>query len=102
MALTHLQTVPESWKPRLRQYLRERCGEDRDRLLANDFPCGQCVMIRFPDRSHVFFQHALAITDEKAGEVAVFTEHCGYHVFPMADAEVEILRPENVTLCSSD
>jgi hypothetical protein len=84
--------VPEAWKPRLRSYLRERSGEDRDRLSAGDFPPGQSVLIRFPDGSHVLFRFAFAITDESVGEVAVFTEHCGYHVFPAGEAEVEILR----------
>jgi hypothetical protein len=83
--------VPEAWKPRLKQYLRERHGEDRERLSAGDFPPGQSVLIRFPDGSHVLFRFALAITDEAVGEVAVFTEHCGYHVFPAGEAEVETL-----------
>ena len=84
--------APEPWKPRLRQYLRERCGEDRDRLSAYDFPQNQNIFIRFPDRSQVFFRYAFAITDEAGDEVAVFTEHCGYHVFPADEAEVETLR----------
>jgi hypothetical protein len=83
--------VPEAWKPRLRQYLRERRGEERDGLSAGDFSPGQSVRIRFPDGSHVHFQYAFAIRDEVAGEVIVFTEHCGYHVFPLGDAEVEEL-----------
>lgn len=86
------QAVSESWKVRLRQYLRDRCGEDRERLSAYDFPSNQSVLIRFPDRSHVLFRYAFAITDEVSKEVAVFTEHCGYHVFPAYDAEVETLR----------
>ena len=85
-------TVPEAWKPRLRQYLRERRGEDRECLSAGDFPPDQSVLIRFPDGSHVLFRFAFAIADEAAGEVAVFTEHCGYHVFPAGDAEVETLQ----------
>jgi hypothetical protein len=84
--------VPESWKPRLRQYLRQRRGEERDRLSAGDFPPGQSVLIRFPDGSHVLFRYAFAIQDDGAGEVIVFTEHCGYHVFPLSDAQVEELR----------
>lgn len=84
--------VPEAWKPRLRQYLRERYDEGRERLSASDFPPDQSVRIRFPDGSHALFQSAFAIADEAAGEVAVFTEHCGYHVFPSGDAEVEVLR----------
>ena len=83
---------PETWKPRLRQYLRERRGEGREGLSASDFPPGQSVLIRFPDGSHVLSRFAFAIADEAAGEVAVFTEHCGYHVFPAGDAEVETLQ----------
>jgi hypothetical protein len=84
-------TVPEEWKPRLRAYLRERHGEDRETLSASDFPSGQSVRIGFPDGSSVLFHHAFALMDESRGEVAVFTEHCGYHVFPSADAEIEVL-----------
>jgi hypothetical protein len=84
--------VPEAWKPRLRQYLGQRRGEERDRLSAGDFSPGQSVFIRFPDGSHVLFRYAFAIRDEAAGEVLVLTEHCGYHVFPLGDAEVEELR----------
>ncbi len=87
-----MRTVPDAWKPRLRQYLRERRGEDRERLSAGDFPPGQSVLIRFPDGSHALFRFAFAIADEAAGEVAVFTEHCGYHIFPTGDAEVETLQ----------
>jgi hypothetical protein len=83
--------IPDDWKPRLREYLRERCGEDRDRLLASDFSARQSVIIRFADGSQVLFRHAFAIRDEAKREVAVFTEHCGYHVFPLGDAEVEIV-----------
>lgn len=86
--------VPDAWKWRLRQYIRERCGEERDGLTAGDFPAGQAVIIRFPDGSYAHFRHAFAIMDASAGEVAVFTEHCGYHVFPSGDAEVEALRSE--------
>lgn len=84
--------VPEAWKARLREYLRKQRGEDRERLSAGDFPSDQSILIRFPDGSHALFRFAFAIADEAAGEVAVFTEHCGYHVFPAGDAEVETLR----------
>lgn len=90
--------VPEAWKPRLREYLRKRTGEERDCLSAGDFPCGQSVLIRFPDRSHAHFQYAFAIRDERVGKVAVFTEHCGYHVFPLAGTEIETLQTSRVWL----
>ena len=53
---------------------------------------GQSVLIRFPDGSHALFRFAFAVADEAAGEVAVFTEYCGYHVFPAGDVEVETLQ----------
>lgn len=82
--------IPEHWKPRLRQYLREQHGEERDSLNAGDFKSGQSVQIRFPDRSFVMFHYAFAITDEAIGEIAVFTEHCGYHFFPLFGTEIKI------------
>ena len=72
----------EAWKSRLRQYLHERCGEERNQIPAGDFPRGQSVLIRFPDGSYAHFHDAFAVRDEQAGEVAVFTEHCGYQRFP--------------------
>ena len=83
-----LPVVPDAWQPQLRLHL----GEDRDRLDASDFPTDQSVAIRFPDGSHVFFRHAFAITERRIGEVAIFSEHCGYHIFPSGDAEIEVLR----------
>lgn len=82
------QVVPEAWKLQIRKHLRE----DRDRLSAGDFRSDQSITIRFPDGSFVLFRHAFALQDELGREVAVFTEHCGYHVFPVGEAEVEVLR----------
>jgi hypothetical protein len=73
-------------------YLRARGSQERDQLSASDFSTGQSVIIRFPDGSQVLFRYAFAIPDENAQEVAVFTEHCGYHVFPMYDAELEVVQ----------
>jgi hypothetical protein len=84
--------VPETWKARLRQYIRERSGEDRDFLRAGDFSSRQSIHIRFPDGSFVFFRFAFALVDEPTGQVAVFTEHCGYHVFPAGEAELDVLQ----------
>ena len=85
--------IPEGWKPHLRRHLQARYGEGRDYLSAQDFPAGQSVFIRFPDGSHVSFRYAFALTDEARREVAVFTEHCGYHVFPLDDdAELETVQ----------
>ena len=39
------------------------------------------VRLVFQDGSNAFFQDAFFIEDESREEIAVFTEHCGYHVF---------------------
>ena len=84
--------VPEEWKHRLKAYLQDKCGESRDRLSATDFPADQSVAIHFSDGSFALFKYAFAIWDETGRECAVFTEHCGYHIFSVDRTEVEILR----------
>jgi hypothetical protein len=84
--------VPEEWKPRLRAYLRAKRGEDRDYLSAYDFSTRQSVVINFPDGSFALFRYAFVLWDEAGRECAVFTEHCGYHVFAVGDGEVEVVQ----------
>ena len=86
-------SMPDRWKERLRAYLRERRGEDRETLSAYDFRADESLRIQFPYGSHVHFCCAFAIEDHTLREVAVFTEHCGYHVFPLGqDTIVEVVR----------
>jgi hypothetical protein len=35
------------------------------------------------------FEHSFAVADDSRRELAVFTEHCGYHVFSLVDVECE-------------
>ncbi len=84
-------TIPDAWKPRLKQYLEGKYDDDRGHLSASDFPPGQSIRIQLPDGSHAFFRYAFIIVNDDSGEIAVFTEHCGYHIFPASGAEVEIL-----------
>ncbi len=84
--------VPEDWKPRLREHLRKTTGAERDRLSACDFRSDQSVHIRFEDGSLAMFRYAFAIFSEDLQRCMVFTEHCGYHQFPVGAASVEIRR----------
>ena len=84
--------VPDEWKPRLRAYLRATCGEDRDRLSAGDFRGDQSVHIQFVDGSFAMFRYAFAVLDEAGERCMVFTEHCGYHVFPVGAGGVKVMR----------
>jgi len=72
-----LQYLPEHWQ----QWLRQRGG-----LSVRDF--GQAkVHLRFVDGSSAFFEYAFFAIDEQRGELALFTEHCGYHVFRLGSLD---------------
>jgi hypothetical protein len=66
--------------------------EERDELSAGDFRSH--VLLRFPDGSFVFLRYAFYLLDREADQVTVFSEHCGYHVFPLGEVELELLASE--------
>ena len=84
--------VPDEWKPRLRAHLRVTSGGNRDQLSAGDFRGDQSVHLHFDDGSFAVFRYAFAVLDEAGEQCMVFTEHCGYHVFPVGSVGVEVLR----------
>lgn len=84
------QQLPDFWKQKIKSYLQKQGDPDRSRLIASDFPVGSKTIIRFDDSSYVEFCSAIAIEAPHLNEVAIFTEHCGYHLFPAAGNRVEI------------
>jgi hypothetical protein len=72
--------LPERWKNKLKESLRAK-GQERDVLDTSDFPASSTVHIRFEDESKVEFRYAFVIEAPEFRQVAVFTEHCGYHLF---------------------
>jgi hypothetical protein len=46
------------------------------------------VRIELMDDSFVEFRYACAIVSGEKRAIAVLTEHCGYHVFPIHEAKV--------------
>lgn len=83
--------IPPRWTERVRQHILQTSGEDRGHLLAHDFGVGRSVRLAFPDGSFAWFRYAFHLRDPALREVAVFTEHCGYHFFPAGELEVEVL-----------
>ena len=81
--------IPERWKAALRAYVQRTTGEDRGHLSAYDFDSNSQVSIRFPDGSFACFHDAFFLRDKGLLEVAVFTEHWGYHFFPDDELQVE-------------
>ena len=71
--------LPGRWKNTLKAYINQEFGEDRETLHATDFKYD--LKMTLADGSLAFFHYAFYIIDED--EVAVFTEHCGYHLFPL-------------------
>lgn len=51
------------------------------------FP-SQTLRVEFVDRSAVDFEYAFALVSEARRTIAVFTEHCGHHVFPHYQTKV--------------
>lgn len=77
------EDLPECWKLKLQEYLIAKGITKHSMLSASDFVSDNMVRIRFEDDSYVEFKYAFAIEAPELREVAVFTEHCGYHLFPL-------------------
>ncbi|TGE09606.1 hypothetical protein [Hymenobacter fodinae] len=76
--------LPERWKTKLRDYLTA-IGGNYETLSAPDFPADNVVRILFEDDSKIEFYYAFVIEAPEYKEVAVFTEHCGHHLFQLSD-----------------
>ncbi|SBT10034.1 conserved hypothetical protein [Candidatus Propionivibrio aalborgensis] len=59
--------------------------EQSSRLLS--FP-PETIRVELMDDSQVEFKYAFFIVSETRKAIAVFTEHCGHHVFPYHEARV--------------
>lgn len=77
--------LPERWKTKVREYLRAKGETKYDTLGSSDFPADSVVRINFEDGSTAEFKYAFVMKAPEWREVAVFTEHCGYHLFTLYD-----------------
>ncbi len=75
--------LPERWKDKVHDYLIAK-GETKYKTLStSDFSSNSTVKTKFEDDSKVEFKYAFVIKAPEFREVGVFTEHCGYHLFPL-------------------
>jgi hypothetical protein len=58
--------------------------------------------LRFGDGSFALFKYAFYLLDRAQDELAVFTEHCGYHIFNLSCTDVEILESKWDAAIESD
>ncbi len=78
--------LPERWKKKLSEYVLSRSGGKYSLPGAGYF--NQTLIIRFPDGSFIMFTSAFALEAEEWGQIGVFTEHCGYHLFPFNGTKI--------------
>ena len=83
-----LDYLPAHWQEKVGEYLA-RPGAEYNQISAADFV--HDLRITFEDGSNVFFNYAFYLTDTEAQEIAVFTEHCGYHIYPFCISSMETL-----------
>lgn len=57
-------------------------------LSATDFSVNSELAIEFSDGSSANFRYAFFVESKAKNKVAVFTEHCGYFVFPRYDLKI--------------
>jgi len=82
--------LPERWRARVIDHAKNLSGGKYQSLGASAFR-NQSVRLRFSDGSAAEFRYAFYFEDHESEEVAVLTEHCGYHIFPMVDTTVEVI-----------
>lgn len=80
--------IETDWAPELAAYF----GRITDDVLQTvrpwfDFPAGE-LRVELMDGSTVQFNRGFHLVNEDKRALAVFTEHCGHHVFPYHDAKV--------------
>jgi hypothetical protein len=80
--------IANEWSDELGAHLGCPSGDVRERPEAvMRFPL-ETVRMELMDGSAVEFRCAFFIVSKTKKAVAVFTEHCGYHVFPYHEAKV--------------
>ena len=83
------KSICQSWSKGLAKKLGRSAKKIAEKgLTAYDFLDSE-VDIRFEDRSRVIFNSAFVLMDSCF--LAIFSEHCGYHVFPRTSAKKIII-----------
>ena len=82
------QQIEHEWADELAAYF----NRPKEQVLAPmrpwfDYPPGR-VRIELMDGSCVEFKYCVFIVSEAKQAIAVFTEHCGNHIFPFHEATV--------------
>lgn len=82
--------LPQRWQDRIKDYLQKQ-GSKYKELSAYDFSLNQNIKITFDDGSNAFFKDSFYWIDNESREFAVFTEHCGHHIFNLGEILLETI-----------
>ena len=83
------------WEQELAHHLGRSVQEIRSKGLdASDFSSNECLHIQLADGSFVQFEYAFHVVNAEKFAIAVFTEHCGYFVFPIHSSVVSRIQRE--------
>jgi len=84
--------IIQDWAGELAAVLGRPANEIRAKgLRIDDFPL-QDLEIKFADDSEARFKYAFFVESQSKKAVAVFTEHCGYFVLPIAELKITIVK----------
>ena len=87
------EQILEDWAEELSSHIGRSVQDIREKgLSATDFSPLHDLRVSLMDGSFVQFRYAFAVSSEAKRAIAVFTEHCGYHVFPNHEASISELR----------
>lgn len=82
------EDLPARWKSKVVEWIRKFGDDERERFGAQDFPCSHIISMTFDDDSTASFRYAILIEAPELMEIGIFTEHCGYHIFPLGGTHV--------------
>lgn len=85
----------EQWADLLAPSIGRTGDELREQGLgALDFPSDSALRVTLQDGSFVQFEYALYALDRETHQIAVFTEHCGCHLYSSRGAVITRVRSE--------
>ncbi len=88
-----INEIPDRWHASLDNYIAQHSSPpDFD---IGSVPFDDNVSLRFLDGSTAHFFRAFVLRDPTYDELAVFTEHCLHHIFPLAGTEVRITKNDS-------
>ncbi len=80
--------LEEEWADALAERFGCTAGDIRaDATPFLNYPAG-ILRVELMDGSVVEFRYAFHLLDEREKTIAVFTEHCGHHLYPFHEAKV--------------